>query len=125
MSSATADDSTTPRPLPSDPSTDNATARADITARESSRRLTPLEQWRDLVVRDLSFYKSALSEEIRAEGRAQGRAEAVVLVLGQRGIEVSDESRRRITDCHTPEIQRRWLTRAVTAVSLEEVFAPE
>ncbi|MEV8332767.1 hypothetical protein OG211_23235 [Streptomyces niveus] len=102
-----------------------SSANADITTKESGRRLTPLEMWRDLVVRDLSFYESPLSEEIRSEGRAQGRAEAVVLVLGQRGIAVPDESRKRITDCHYPDIQRRWLTRAVTAESLEEVFASD
>ncbi|WP_329147263.1 hypothetical protein OG275_22900 [Streptomyces niveus] len=48
-----------------------------------------------------------------------------MLVLGQRGIAVPDESRKRITDCHYPDIQRRWLTRAVTAESLEEVFASD
>jgi hypothetical protein len=92
---------------------------------DSGRVLTPLEQWRDLVVRDLSFYKSALSEEIRAEGRAQGREESILLVLRRRGIHVPKETRDRIGCCHDPEIQRRWLVRAVTAPTLEEVFAVE
>jgi hypothetical protein len=70
---------------------------------------------------DLSFYKSFISEEIRA----QGRAEDLLLVLEQRGLDVSDDVRRRITDCHDPEILRQWLSRAVTAPKAEEIFEDE
>ncbi|MEU6888830.1 hypothetical protein ABZ918_27170 [Streptomyces viridosporus] len=81
--------------------------------------------WRNLVAVDLSFYKSYISEEIRDEGRAQGRAEDVLLVLEQRGLDVSDDVRRRVTDCTDPELLRRWLTRAVTAPKAEEIFEDE
>ncbi|EFF91665.1 conserved hypothetical protein [Streptomyces sp. e14] len=71
---------------------------------------------------DLSFYKSYLSEEIRDEGRAQGRAEDVLLVLEQRGLEISEEVRRRVTECDDLDVLRTWLTRAVTVAKPEDIF---
>ncbi|MYX26498.1 hypothetical protein GTY75_07395 [Streptomyces sp. SID8381] len=78
--------------------------------------------WRNLVAVDLSFYKSYLSEEIRDEGRAQGRAEDVLLVLEQRGLEISEEVRRRVTECDDLDVLRTWLTRAVTVAKPEDIF---
>ncbi|MER5215091.1 hypothetical protein ABT063_32240 [Streptomyces sp. NPDC002838] len=83
------------------------------------------ELWRNLVAVDLSFYKSYISEEIRDEGRAQGRAEDILLVLEARGMDVPDEIRERITGCDDPDLLRRWLTRAVTAPSAEAIFTEE
>ncbi|MGW2561111.1 hypothetical protein ACWCXB_18040 [Streptomyces sp. NPDC001514] len=77
--------------------------------------------WRHLMAVDLSFFKSPISEEIRAESRAQD----ILLVLERRGMDVSDEVRERITDCDDPEILRQWLGHAVTASSTEEIFAEE
>ncbi|MFG2236280.1 hypothetical protein ACGFNX_40910 [Streptomyces sp. NPDC048723] len=81
--------------------------------------------WRTLVAVDLSFYKSYISEEIRDEGRAQGRAEALLIVLEQRGLDVPDDVRARITGCDDPDTLRRWLTRAVTAPAAEDIFDSE
>ena len=74
---------------------------------------------------DLSFYKSYISEEIRDEGHAQGRAEDILVVLEQRGLDVSEDARRRITDCTDPDALRHWLVRAVTAPKAEEIFEDE
>lgn len=78
---------------------------------------------------DLSFFKSPISEEIRDEGRVEGAvergAEDILLVLEQRGLDVSDEVRARITDCGDPDTLRQWLARAVTAPSAEGIFAEE
>ncbi|MGW4199832.1 hypothetical protein [Streptomyces sp. NPDC004726] len=75
---------------------------------------------------DLSFYKSLISEEIReeglAEGRAQARAESILLVLEQRGITVSDEVREQVTNCGNPDISRTWLIRAITTTTAEDIF---
>ncbi|MDT0403348.1 MULTISPECIES: hypothetical protein [Streptomyces] len=79
---------------------------------------------------DLSFYKSYLVEEIRDEARAEARAEALVAalaenvltVLEERGIDVSEDARERITGCTDPEALSRWLRRAVTAPVAEEIF---
>ncbi|WP_406442666.1 hypothetical protein OHB14_27380 [Streptomyces sp. NBC_01613] len=75
---------------------------------------------------DLSFYKSYISEEIRDEGREEGRvrtaAEDVLLVLEARGLDVSDEILERITGCADSDLLRRWFTRAATATTAEEIF---
>ncbi|MGW2523223.1 hypothetical protein ACWC09_40820 [Streptomyces sp. NPDC001617] len=89
----------------------------------SSRRAAEL--WRNLVAVDLSFYKSYISEEIRDEGRLQGRVEDILVVLEARGIDVPAEIRERITACTDPDLLRRWLTRAAVAPSAEEIFAAD
>ncbi|MEU4653224.1 hypothetical protein AB0G32_04625 [Streptomyces sp. NPDC023723] len=81
--------------------------------------------WRKLVAVDLSFYKSYISEEIRDEGRAQRGAADVLLVLEQRGLDVSDDIRGHITDCEDLETLDRWLRRAVTAPTAEAIFEDE
>ncbi|MDT0610135.1 hypothetical protein [Streptomyces lancefieldiae] len=81
--------------------------------------------WRNLVAVDLSFYKSYISEEIRDEGRAQQGAQDILLVLRQRGLDISDDVRTRITECGDPEVLRDWLARAVTASSAEAIFESE
>ncbi|MGW4162811.1 hypothetical protein [Streptomyces sp. NPDC004788] len=97
-----------------------------------------MEIWRNLVAADLSFYKSYLSEEIRDEGRTEGRAEgkaegkaeglaqgsvdAILIILEQRGLDVPDDVRERVTGCDDPEVLRRWVARAVTVSSAEEIF---
>jgi hypothetical protein len=85
-----------------------------------------VELWRNLMAVDLSFYKSWLSEEIRDEGRTQGRVQSltedILVVLEARGIDVSDEVRERVTACDDPDVLRRWLIRAATVPSAEEIF---
>ncbi|KAF4410466.1 hypothetical protein CRI70_15410 [Streptomyces sp. Ru87] len=91
---------------------------------------------------DLSFYKSPFAEEIREEGRQEGRfavvaealaellpegrersrTEVVLFVLERRGVELSDAARERITGCEDPWLPVRWLRRALTATSTEDVF---
>ncbi|MHC3459278.1 hypothetical protein [Streptomyces flavovirens] len=83
------------------------------------------QQWRNLVAVDLSFYTSPLSEEIRDEGRAQSRAEDVLLILGVRGIDITDEIREKVTACGDPELLRQWLARAALAATAGEVFGEE
>ncbi|MFF6811621.1 hypothetical protein ACFZAG_17255 [Streptomyces sp. NPDC012403] len=82
--------------------------------------------WRNLVAVDLSLYKSYLVEEIREEARAEtllkSRAEDILLVLEQRGLDIPDEIRSRVTDRGDPGLLRRWLTRAVAAPKAEEIF---
>ena len=71
---------------------------------------------------DLSFFQSPLAEEIRDEGRAEGRAGAILRVLDRRGIDVSDEDRERIASCDDLDMLDLWLDRAITATSASEVF---
>lgn len=78
---------------------------------------------------DLSFFQSPLAQELRDEGRAEGKAEgeakALLLVLAGRGIDVSDETRERITNCTDHATLSTWLTRAATATSAAEIFEDE
>ncbi|MBD0842746.1 hypothetical protein [Streptomyces sp. TRM68416] len=71
---------------------------------------------------DLSFFRSETSQRLRAEGRAEGRAEDVLLILDTRGIEVPDAARERIASCTDLDELRTWLTRAVTATTADDLF---
>ncbi|WP_342791230.1 hypothetical protein [Streptomyces montanus] len=82
--------------------------------------------WRHLMSVDLSFFRSETSQRLRAEGRTEGRveshAEDILLVLGERGIDVPDEVHARITSCTDLEILRAWLKRSLTAATAEDLF---
>lgn len=43
-------------------------------------------------------------------------------MLEQRGIDVPDGARERITGCTDPELLRHWLRNAVTAPTAEAIF---
>ncbi|MEU9360109.1 hypothetical protein AB0D35_18620 [Streptomyces sp. NPDC048301] len=87
------------------------------------------QQWRNLVAVDLSFYTSPLSEEIRDEGRVEGRietcAEGALLILGIRGIEITDTTRDKVTGCDDPELLRRWMVRAAVVTTSDQIFDDE
>jgi hypothetical protein len=83
------------------------------------------QTWRKLMTIDLSFFRSETSQRLRAEGRAEGRAEDVLLLLDRRGVEVPDDARERIAGCRETETLDRWFTRAITAESVGEVFGED
>ncbi|WP_322501304.1 hypothetical protein TR631_22930 [Streptomyces rochei] len=74
---------------------------------------------------DLSFFQSETAQRLRAEGRAEGRAEDVLLLLERRGVEVSEEERARIAGCTDMGVLDAWFVRAITASSVAEVFGVE
>ncbi|MCX2925678.1 hypothetical protein [Streptomyces sp. NEAU-W12] len=57
-----------------------------------------------------------------AGGLAAGQAGAVLLVLAQRGLDVSDDVRTRVTGCTDLGVLRLRLTRAITAPKAEGNF---
>ena len=57
-----------------------------------------------------------------AKGRAEGRAEALLTVLEVRGMVLDASTRERIVGCTNSEQLQRWLVRAATASSLQEVL---
>ncbi|GHH87471.1 hypothetical protein [Streptomyces capitiformicae] len=75
---------------------------------------------------DLSFFTSPLSQEIRAEGRAEGivktKIKDILMLLDGRGVPVSDTDRHRITSCDDLDTLDRWFARAITATSISEVL---
>ncbi len=58
----------------------------------------------------------------RDQGRAEGEAHALLTVLRARGIAVPDGARERILAQKDPELLERWLQKAATAPSLDEVL---
>ncbi|MEU3637846.1 hypothetical protein AB0H23_16705 [Streptomyces albogriseolus] len=74
---------------------------------------------------DLSFFQSQTAQQLRAEGRAESRAKDLLLLLGHRGVEVSEEDRERIVGCGDPDVLGLWFRKALTATSTAEVFASD
>ncbi|MFI2423503.1 hypothetical protein ACH5A7_05290 [Streptomyces sp. NPDC018955] len=104
---------------------DESTAGTFIELMEQGLGKTPAADiWRHLMAVDLSFFQSQTAQQLRAEGETKGRAEAVLVLLGHRGVEVSEEDRERIIGCGDPDVLDLWLTRALTATSTAEIFAP-
>ncbi|MBF8186149.1 hypothetical protein ITP53_10390 [Nonomuraea sp. K274] len=60
--------------------------------------------------------------EGKAEGEANEAARSVLLVLAARGLDVPDDARARITACTDLAQLEAWLTLAVTAQTLDELF---
>jgi hypothetical protein len=67
------------------------------------------------------FAKKSFAEEL-AEGRAEVRANSVLIVLRARGITVPAPARERILAERDLERLQRWLERAVVAAPLSEVL---
>ncbi|CCK59084.1 Conserved protein of unknown function [Mycobacterium canettii CIPT 140070017] len=58
----------------------------------------------------------------RAEGRAEGEANAVLAVLDARGIEISEPVRARVTGCTDLDQLDTWIRRAATATTVDDLF---
>ncbi len=56
------------------------------------------------------------------EGERRGRAESILTILSARGLLASEEVRQRILATAEPETLERWLRRATTASSVDEVL---
>ncbi|MFF3987522.1 hypothetical protein ACFY0B_23355 [Streptomyces sp. NPDC001797] len=67
---------------------------------------------------DLSIFQSQTAQALRAEGLA----EALLVVLSGCGIHISDDVRERITTCDDHDTLTTWLTRAATATTMAELF---
>ncbi|WP_437728413.1 Rpn family recombination-promoting nuclease/putative transposase [Sorangium sp. So ce861] len=62
-------------------------------------------------------------QEGHESGELSGKATAILAVLAARGVSVSAEALARIEACREPATLDRWIRRAATAASIEEVFA--
>lgn len=60
--------------------------------------------------------------EGKKEGSQESRAEDILLVLGARGLDVSDTEHERITGCTDAKQLKKWVTRAVTAEKTSDLF---
>jgi hypothetical protein len=61
--------------------------------------------------------------DLRREGQTQSKAEAILTVMAARGFSVSERVRTQIMGCHDLSVLERWLARAVTAPSENDVIA--
>jgi hypothetical protein len=66
--------------------------------------------------------KAEATAEVAAEAEAKGEAQALLAVLAARGLPVTDEARARILACRDLPVLERWVTRAVTAASIDDLF---
>ena len=83
---------------------------------------------------DLSFFRSESAQRLRAQGREQGRAEAleeglslgvarsVLTVLTGRGIELSSAQRKLLAETADLDQLNAWLLQVVTATRADELF---
>jgi len=65
---------------------------------------------------------SPFAKEHFGRGKAEGEADAVLLVLKARGLEVSQAERDRIVACTDLGQLQTWVTRAATAEKTSDVF---
>jgi hypothetical protein len=60
--------------------------------------------------------------QLRLQGRAEGQAEAVITVLDDRGIAMTDADRERILTCADRETLGTWLHRSLRISAITELF---
>ena len=65
----------------------------------------------------------AIAAEAELRGKAEGKAEALLVVLAARGFVVDAHTRATVLACTDAARLQRWIARAVTAASLAEVLS--
>lgn len=60
-----------------------------------------------------------------AIGEAKGEAQSLLIVLQTRGLLVPEETRRRILSCADVAVLAKWIERAVSAATVDEIFGEE
>jgi hypothetical protein len=64
----------------------------------------------------------ARSQQNRQEGRLEGERTAILKVLDTRGLTVDDAALKKILACTDPEQLERWISEAVVATSVQDLF---
>jgi hypothetical protein len=79
----------------------------------------------DLMANGTYQYKSDFAKRYVAQGevrgRAEGRALAILAVLGARGVEVSPAVRKRVLACTDVALLDAWIARAANAKDADDV----
>lgn len=70
-----------------------------------------------------SEFTDRFKAEGKAEGRAEGKAEALLRLLAGRGVAVGPTARDRILACSDTATLDVWFDRAITATTVDDVFA--
>ncbi|WP_335984138.1 hypothetical protein [Streptomyces sp. CA2R106] len=77
--------------------------------------------WKDLMAIDTSFFRSASSQKLRAEGITRG----LFILVESRGITLTDEQHAKAAACEDPAVVDVWFRRALTATTAEEIFTEQ
>lgn len=68
-------------------------------------------------------FEQRFGASIEARGEARGEAKMLLTVLAARGFAVDEATRARVLACTDAARLERWASKAVSAKSLDEVFA--
>jgi hypothetical protein len=91
---------------------------------DAYRKVTDeIQQVRVLAAAKWAEGKAEGFAEGKTVGVAAGQARAILALLAARGISVSDRTRARIEACQDTPTLDRWIARAATATSAEEIIA--
>ncbi|MGA5112909.1 hypothetical protein [Streptomyces pseudogriseolus] len=99
--------------------------------RAEVRKEVRAEVWQEVRAEVRQEVRAEVRQEVQAEvrdealtqGEARRAAADVLAVLAERGLPVSDAVREVIDGCDDPETLSRWLRRAVTASTAEDVVS--
>jgi hypothetical protein len=86
---------------------------------------TPADEVRDLAASlgpDAEEAYVTTAEMLRAEGEARGKAEDILVVFEQRGIDVDAKSRELIESCTNLDTLNRWFRRALKVDKVSDLF---
>jgi hypothetical protein len=67
-------------------------------------------------------YQSDFARRYFSQGKAEGEANSILIVLDARGIEVPADARARITSCTDIDQLHTWVRRAATVDKIEDLF---
>lgn len=83
------------------------------------------EMWMKPLVFPESPAARELREMLEARGELRGEARALLAVLAARRLNVDENARARVQACTDASTLDRWVTRAVTAATLDDVFVAD
>jgi hypothetical protein len=72
---------------------------------------------------DVAAGKAEGEAQGEAKGKAEGEARALLRILAQRGLPMSDDQRRRIQECTDIATLDGWLDRALLVASVDELLS--
>jgi hypothetical protein len=75
-----------------------------------------------LVLRIAALEQRYLEAEERAARAVRGQAQALIMLLEARDVELSDAQRSLVLECAAPQVLDLWIRRAVATRSAEEVL---
>ena len=84
------------------------------------------ELWRKLMNLDTYVFRGptirGMIDKAAADGKAEGKAELVLMAIGMRGIELTAEQAERVSACTDQDQLEQWLSRVFEAKTAEDVF---